>query len=50
MLWSGRVADPSVDDLDTSTLRALNEQIAGDARVRHVLLAISDGMTLARKR
>ncbi len=50
VLWSGRVAEPSVDDLDTSTLRALNEQIAGDARVRHVLLAISDGMTLARKR
>jgi caffeoyl-CoA O-methyltransferase len=50
VLWSGRVADPTDDDLDTSTLRALNETIAGDPRVRHVLLAISDGMTLARKR
>jgi caffeoyl-CoA O-methyltransferase len=50
VLWSGRVADPSDDDRDTSTLRALNEQIAADPRVRYVLLAISDGMTLARKR
>ena len=32
------------------TSAPLNEQIAGDPRVRHVLLAISDGMTLARKR
>ena len=50
VLWSGQVADPSDTSPDTATLRALNEQIAGDPRVRHVLLAIADGMTLARKR
>lgn len=50
VLWGGAVADPAVDDLDTRTLRAVNERVATDLRVRHVILAIADGMTLARKR
>ena len=50
VLWSGRVADPSADDADTRTLRRVNETVAADPRVRHVLLAIADGMTIARKR
>jgi predicted O-methyltransferase YrrM len=33
MLWSGAVADPSIDDPDTSTLRALNARIQADERV-----------------
>ncbi len=49
-LWSGRVADPAADDEGTRTMRRVNERIASDPRVRHVLLAISDGMTIARKR
>jgi predicted O-methyltransferase YrrM len=49
-LWSGRVADPSADDEHTRTIRLVNERVATDPRVRHVLLAIADGMTIARKR
>ncbi|MEW6226121.1 MAG: class I SAM-dependent methyltransferase [Chloroflexota bacterium] len=50
VLWGGRVADPEADDESTRTLRRVNETIAADPRVRHVLLAIADGMTIARKR
>jgi predicted O-methyltransferase YrrM len=49
-LWSGRVADPLQDDAQVSAIRALNEQIAADERVDHVVLAIGDGLTLARIR
>jgi predicted O-methyltransferase YrrM len=49
VLWSGDVADPRVDDKDTQTLRQVNEIIAGDPRVHHVMLPIADGMTIARK-
>jgi predicted O-methyltransferase YrrM len=50
VLRSGAVARPEVDDEDVRGIRAVNERIAGDHRVTHVLLAIADGMTLARKR
>jgi caffeoyl-CoA O-methyltransferase len=50
VLWGGRVADPSVGDASTSAIRALNEKIAADERVDHVLLPIRDGVTLARVR
>jgi caffeoyl-CoA O-methyltransferase len=50
VLWSGRVADPSVNDEDTTAIRALNEKVAADQRVDHVLLPIRDGVTLARVR
>ena len=47
VLWSGEVADPSVDDDDVRSIRALNEKIATDDRVDHVLLPLADGLTLA---
>jgi predicted O-methyltransferase YrrM len=50
VLWSGRVADPSVEDEDTNAIRALNEKIAADERVDAVILPIGDGLTLARVR
>jgi caffeoyl-CoA O-methyltransferase len=50
VLWSGRVADPSVNDADTTALRALNGKIRADPRVSQAMLPISDGLTLARKR
>ena len=50
VLWSGDVADPGVTDEDTETLRRVNETIQADERVTPVLLAIADGMTLARRR
>lgn len=50
VLWSGAVADPSVQDETTRLLRSFNERLAGDARVSLSLLPIADGVTLARKR
>ena len=50
MLWSGRVADSSVNDADTAAIRALNAKIHADARVDASLLTIGDGVMLVRKR
>ena len=50
VLWGGDVADPSVDDDNTRAIRALNEMIAADERVRLAMLPLADGVTLARKR
>ncbi len=47
VLWSGRVADPSVQDPDTNAIRALNEKVATDERVDPVMLTLRDGLTLA---
>ncbi|HTS75672.1 MAG TPA: class I SAM-dependent methyltransferase [Bryobacteraceae bacterium] len=50
VLWSGRVADESVNDADTVALRALNRKLLADARVSLSMLPLSDGVTLALKR
>ena len=50
VLWHGDVADPSATDENARILRGLNEKIAGDERVDHVLLPLADGLTLARVR
>jgi len=50
VLWGGAVADPAVDDEDTSAIRALNRKLATDERVNLSLVPIGDGLTLARKR
>ena len=50
VLWSGEVADPNADGENARIMRALNEKVAGDERVDHVLLSIGDGLTLARVR
>jgi caffeoyl-CoA O-methyltransferase len=47
VLWSGRVADASVQDDDTRAIRALNEKIATDPRVEPVMVSVGDGLTLA---
>src|SRR5262249_23213831 len=49
MLWSGRVADPGVQDEDTVALRALNEKLHRDDRVFVSLLPVGDGVSLAVK-
>jgi len=49
-LWSGRVADPEVADVDTVALRHFNECLHRDERVDLSLVPIGDGLTLARKR
>jgi len=50
VLWSGQVADPTVQDRRTNTLRALNDTIHQDDRVVASLVPIADGLTLAMKK
>jgi caffeoyl-CoA O-methyltransferase len=50
VLWGGAVIDPSRQDRDTLAIRAFNDAIARDPRVDAVMLPISDGLTLLRKR
>lgn len=50
VLWSGQVADSTVNDQQTRSIRALNEKIAKDERVSIAMIPIGDGLTLARKR
>ncbi len=49
-LWMGTVIDGSVTDDNTNAIRAFNDMVAADDRVDTVLLPISDGLTLVRKR
>jgi len=48
-LWSGAVLDDTDDSDDTRAIRALNDRIAADPRVRVVLLPIGDGVTVVQK-
>jgi caffeoyl-CoA O-methyltransferase len=50
VLWFGRVADPTDDEPQTRAIRAFNDAVAADARVDCVMLPVSDGLTLLRKR
>ena len=50
VLWFGRVADPMDDEPQTRAIRAFNDAVAADARVDCVMLPVSDGLTLLRKR
>ncbi|EDV19280.1 uncharacterized protein TRIADDRAFT_33765 [Trichoplax adhaerens] len=49
-IWGGRVADESINDGSTTTIRKLNSIIKDDERVEFVLLTVSDGVTLIRKK
>ena len=50
VLWGGRVADPDASDDTTLSIRAFNEQVALDERVDRVMISVSDGLSLLRKR
>jgi caffeoyl-CoA O-methyltransferase len=50
VLWGGRVVDESADDDNTVAIRAFNDLVAADPRVDAVMLPVSDGLTLLRKR
>jgi predicted O-methyltransferase YrrM len=47
VLWSGRVAEPDGDE-STRAIKAFNEHVDNDARVRSVMLTVRDGMTLVQ--
>jgi caffeoyl-CoA O-methyltransferase len=49
VLWMGEVINASNTSADTEALRALNDFIAKDDRVQAVMIAVSDGLTIARK-
>jgi caffeoyl-CoA O-methyltransferase len=50
VLWSGSVVDPNANNADVVAIRAFNDRVASDDRVDCVMLAISDGLTILRKR
>ena len=50
VLWGGRVIDATDTGEDTEAIRAFNDLVAADERVDAVMLPISDGLTLLRKR
>ena len=49
VLWHGAVVDPTAQDADTLAIRRFNDQVAADPRVESVMIAVADGLTLARK-
>lgn len=50
VLWSGSVADPKDQSPDTVAIRAFNALIEDDQRVDRVMLNVSDGLAILRKR
>jgi caffeoyl-CoA O-methyltransferase len=50
VLWGGRVLDPRADDDNTKAIKEFNDFVASDDRVDAVVLPLSDGLTIARKR
>lgn len=49
VLWSGRVADPQVQDNRTQAIRDFNQKLHQDQRIALSLVPIADGLTLAMK-
>ncbi|MFJ8018423.1 O-methyltransferase [Streptomyces sp. NPDC096339] len=49
-LFHGTVVDESADSAAEAGVRAYNDHVSADTRMESVLLAISDGLTLSRKR
>jgi predicted O-methyltransferase YrrM len=50
VLWSGKVADPAIQDTKTQILRDLNLKLRFDPRVEISMIPIGDGLTLALKK
>ena len=50
MLWHGDVADTSINDSQTKTIRDLNKTIQRDERIDFSLLPLSDGLSFIRKK
>lgn len=50
VLWDGAVVDESKQDEDTQAIRSFNQALSQDQRIDLVMLPLSDGLSLARKR
>ena len=49
VLWSGKVADPEIQDNQTHKIRVFNRKLHQDSRITISLVPIADGLTLAIK-
>ena len=49
VLWEGEVVKPDKRGEDVEAIRSFNESVLADERVESVMLAVADGLTLARK-
>ncbi len=50
VLWMGQVLDNQSPSEDTRALQALNDHLATDTRVQAVMISVSDGLTIVRKK
>jgi predicted O-methyltransferase YrrM len=50
VLWGGAVSNDGINDVDTNSIRALNDKLHQDERIELSLVPIGDGLTLAMKR
>jgi len=50
VLWGGSVVDPAAQNDDVLAIRAFNDAVAADDRIDCVMLPISDGLSILRKR
>lgn len=50
VLWEGEVVKPDKRGEDVEAIRRFNERVLDDQRVDSVMLAVADGLTLARRR
>jgi caffeoyl-CoA O-methyltransferase len=49
VLWEGEVVKPDTHGEDVDAIRRFNGAVLGDSRVESVMLAVADGLTLARR-
>jgi len=49
VLWEGDVVDATEQGEDVVAIRRFNERVVADPRVESVMLALADGLTIARK-
>jgi caffeoyl-CoA O-methyltransferase len=49
VLWEGEVVQPDKHGEDVDAIREFNERVLADPRVESVMLAVADGLTLARR-
>jgi len=49
VLWEGEVVQADKNGPDVEAIRAFNEKVLADDRVESVMLAVADGLTIARR-
>lgn len=49
VLWSGKVIEPDMQDVNTAAIRGFNEYVKNDSRITLSIIPIADGLTLGVK-